>query len=68
MIVTIDGDGQDDPAEIPALLARLEAGADLVAGWKLERRDPLGKRLASKLFNASRASRPGSRCTTSTAA
>ncbi|MGH2951051.1 MAG: glycosyltransferase family 2 protein [Solirubrobacterales bacterium] len=50
-IVTIDGDGQDDPAEIPALLERLEAGADLVSGWKRERHDPARRRWASRLFN-----------------
>jgi glycosyltransferase involved in cell wall biosynthesis len=50
-VVTIDGDLQDDPAEIPNLIARLEAGADLVSGWKRDRRDPLGKRAASKVFN-----------------
>ena len=50
-IVTLDGDGQDDPAEIPALLARLDAGADLVSGWKVERNDPAGKRGASRVFN-----------------
>lgn len=51
IIVTLDGDLQDDPSEIPALLARLDEPADLVAGYKAERRDPLGKRMASKVFN-----------------
>jgi dolichol-phosphate mannosyltransferase len=50
-IVTIDGDGQDDPADIPALLVELDRDADLVSGWKRERRDPLSRRLASRLFN-----------------
>jgi glycosyltransferase involved in cell wall biosynthesis len=50
-IVTIDGDLQDDPAEIPRLLAELEAGADLVSGWKRDRQDPLGRRAASRVFN-----------------
>lgn len=50
-IVTIDGDGQDDPADIPALLAELQRGADLVSGWKRQRRDPLSRRLASRVFN-----------------
>jgi len=49
-IVTIDGDGQDDPADIPTLLAGLD-GADLVSGWKRQRRDPLSRRAASRLFN-----------------
>jgi glycosyltransferase involved in cell wall biosynthesis len=52
IIVTIDGDLQDDPAEIPRLLARLEEGYDLVSGWKTKRRDPLTRRIPSKLFNA----------------
>ncbi len=51
VIVTIDGDGQDDPADIPALIARLEAGADLVTGWKRARRDPASRRFASRVFN-----------------
>ena len=52
VIVTIDGDGQDDPADIPRLIAGLESGADLVSGWKRERRDPLTRRVASKVFNS----------------
>ena len=41
VVVTIDGDLQDDPAEIPRLLAKLDEGFDLVSGWKTHRRDPL---------------------------
>ena len=52
VVVTIDGDLQDDPAEIPRLLAKLDEGFDLVSGWKTKRRDPLSRRLPSKLFNA----------------
>ena len=51
IVVTIDGDLQDDPAEIPRLLAKLEEGFDLVSGWKARRRDPLSRRILSKLFN-----------------
>lgn len=51
VVVTIDADLQDDPAEIPKLLDALEGGFDLVSGWKKERKDPLSKRLPSKLFN-----------------
>jgi glycosyltransferase involved in cell wall biosynthesis len=51
-IVTIDGDLQDDPGEIPRLLAKLEEGFDLVSGWKTRRRDPLRRRLLSRIFNA----------------
>jgi glycosyltransferase involved in cell wall biosynthesis len=52
VIVTIDGDLQDDPGEIPRLLARLDEGYDLVSGWKAKRRDPLTRRIPSKLFNS----------------
>jgi glycosyltransferase involved in cell wall biosynthesis len=51
VIVTLDGDLQDDPAEIPGMITRLREPADLVAGYKAQRRDPLGKRLPSKVFN-----------------
>jgi glycosyltransferase involved in cell wall biosynthesis len=51
-VVTLDSDGQDDPAEIPALLAELDRGYDLVSGWKRERRDPVVRRWASRLFNS----------------
>ncbi len=51
VIVTIDGDLQDDPAEIPRLLVKLEEGFDLVSGWKARRRDPLGRRILSRVFN-----------------
>jgi glycosyltransferase involved in cell wall biosynthesis len=50
-VVTIDGDLQDDPAEIPRLLAKLEEGFDLVSGWKTRRRDPLSRRVLSRVFN-----------------
>jgi glycosyltransferase involved in cell wall biosynthesis len=52
VIVTIDGDLQDDPAEIPRLLAKLDEGFDLVSGWKTRRRDPWTRRVLSRLFNA----------------
>ncbi len=51
VVVTIDGDLQDDPAEIPKLLAKLDEGFDLVSGWKAQRRDPLRRRLPSWIFN-----------------
>jgi dolichol-phosphate mannosyltransferase len=50
-VVTIDGDLQDDPAEIPRLLTKLDEGFDLVSGWKTRRRDPLSRRLLSRIFN-----------------
>jgi glycosyltransferase involved in cell wall biosynthesis len=51
MVVTIDADLQDDPGEIPQLLAKLDEGFDLVSGWKTRRNDPLARRLFSRLFN-----------------
>lgn len=50
-VVTMDADLQDDPAEIPALIAKLEEGYDLISGWKKERFDPLIKKISSKVFN-----------------
>jgi len=52
VVVTIDADLQDDPEEIPALIAELGKGWDLVSGWKQQRKDPLVKTSTSKLFNA----------------
>jgi glycosyltransferase involved in cell wall biosynthesis len=51
VVVTIDADLQDDPAEIPRLLAKLDEGFDLVSGWKAHRRDPLTRRALSRIFN-----------------
>jgi len=50
-VVTIDADLQDDPAEIPRLLVKLDEGFDLVSGWKTRRRDPLRRRVLSRIFN-----------------
>lgn len=52
IIITMDADLQDSPAEIPKLLAVLDGGADVVSGWKRERHDPWHKRYPSKVFNA----------------
>lgn len=59
-IATLDGDGQNDPADIPALLARAlaeeEKGAPvLIAGWRRARQDDWRKRMTSRLANAVRA-------------
>jgi len=51
VVVTIDADLQDDPAEIPNLLAKLDEGYDLVSGWKQDRRDPLSRRIVSRIYN-----------------
>lgn len=50
-IVTMDADLQDDPREVPEMIAMLEQGNDLVSGWKKERHDPLSKTIPSKFFN-----------------
>lgn len=51
VIFTMDADLQDDPKEFPCFLKKIEEGYDLVVGWKLNRLDPIEKRLPSKLFN-----------------
>jgi len=51
-IVTLDGDGQNDPRDIALLLARLDAGAEVVSGWRRARKDPaLTRRLPSWVAN-----------------
>lgn len=52
IVITMDGDLQDDPEEIPSFLEKLDVGLDLVSGWKQNRQDPIHKTLPSKLFNA----------------
>ena len=57
-IATLDGDGQNDPADIPKLLAERDAAAPevkLFAGWRVERQDSGSKRRASRWANAIRA-------------
>lgn len=52
VIVTIDGDLQNDPADIPALVAKIDEGYDLVHGWRKDRHDPwLSRRFPSLLAN-----------------
>lgn len=51
IIITMDADLQDDPEEIPRLLAEIDNDYDLVSGWKKKRRDPISKTLPSRLFN-----------------
>ncbi|MDR0518201.1 MAG: glycosyltransferase family 2 protein [Fibromonadaceae bacterium] len=50
-IATIDGDMQDNPAEISEMIKMLENGCDLASGWKKKRYDPWHKTMPSKLFN-----------------
>ncbi len=50
-IVLLDGDRQNDPADIPRLLAKLEEGHDLVCGWRKRRQDRLSKKITSRVAN-----------------
>ena len=52
--VLIDGDLQNDPADIPRLLSEIARGADLVCGYRAQRRDTRVKRLTSRIANAVR--------------
>ena len=52
IVILMDGDGQNDPADIPGLLVKLAEGNDMVAGWRFNRRDPfLNRRLPSMIAN-----------------
>ena len=53
-VVVIDGDLQNDPADIPKLLREISNGADLVCGYRLRRRDTVVKRLTSRIANSVR--------------
>ena len=52
--VLIDGDLQNDPADIPRLLAEIARGADVVCGYRVKRKDTVLKRLTSRIANAVR--------------
>ena len=64
-LVLIDGDLQNDPSDIPKLLAELSRGADLVCGYRVRRKDSFVKRLSSRIANfvRSRFTRDGVRDT-----
>ena len=51
VVITMDADLQDPPQEIPNLLAKLDAGFDVVSGWKRTRHDPWHKVFPSRIFN-----------------
>jgi glycosyltransferase involved in cell wall biosynthesis len=51
IVVTMDADLQDDPAEIPHLIAKLDEGYDIVSGWKCDRQDPVVRRFVSRIYN-----------------
>src|SRR4029453_7901585 len=50
-VVTLDADLQDNPAEMPGLIRQLQAGFDLVNGWKRRRFDPWHKGIPRRIFN-----------------
>ena len=52
IVITMDGDLQDEPSEIPAMVGQLKKGFDVVSGWKENRQDKIGKTLPSKVFNS----------------
>jgi dolichol-phosphate mannosyltransferase len=54
VVVLIDGDLQNDPADIRQLLAAIEGGADLACGYRVQRKDTMVKRLTSRIANAVR--------------
>jgi glycosyltransferase involved in cell wall biosynthesis len=51
IIVTMDADLQDDPAELPRLIEKMKTGFDLVSGWRERRNDPMSKTWPSWLYN-----------------
>ena len=53
-VIIIDGDLQNDPADIPRLLAEITNGADLVCGYRIKRQDTMMKRLTSRIANTVR--------------
>lgn len=61
IVFTLDGDLQDDPAEVPRFLEKLDQGLDVVSGWKRRRYDPWHKVGPSRIFNAMVSSLTGCR-------
>lgn len=51
IIITLDGDLQNDPADIPLLLHKMDEGYDIVSGWRVKRRDSIGKIIFSRVAN-----------------
>ncbi len=51
VVVTSDGDLQNDPADIPMVVAKLEEGFDMVCGWRYHRQDTFSRRLPSQVAN-----------------
>lgn len=51
VIITMDGDLQNDPVDIPIMLEKMKEGYDLVSGWRFDRKDPLAKKIPSRFSN-----------------
>lgn len=51
IIITMDGDLQDDPKEIPKFIEKIKEGWDVAVGWRFPRNDSISKKIASKMFN-----------------
>lgn len=51
LIITMDADLQDKPEEIPSFIKKINEGYDLISGWKKNRKDPIIKKISSKVFN-----------------
>jgi glycosyltransferase involved in cell wall biosynthesis len=51
IVITLDGDLQNDPADIPLLLEKIDEGYDVVSGWRHKRQDPWSKKIPSRIAN-----------------
>jgi len=51
LVIMMDADLQDDPADLPSFLDEIAGGLDVVVGWKVNRLDPLNRRVFSRIFN-----------------
>ena len=51
VIITMDGDLQNDPEDIPLFLEKIKEGYDIVSGWRYNRKDPITKKIPSKIYN-----------------
>jgi len=51
IIITMDGDLQNDPEDIPLFLEKIQEGYDIVSGWRYNRKDPITKKIPSKIYN-----------------
>jgi len=52
VVIMMDADLQDDPAELPKFIAKIDAGFDVVVGWKVKRLDPANRLFLTRIFNA----------------